>query len=123
MINGFAYLDRFRSKEEIDALVKAAAEDKHGVYPPTHVVRKDGKTVGWFSINTPGMPFVLLWLSTKEITARESFSLVNSVESVLQLSGAYRMAIPVPKDSPFYPLMEKLGYRSAGEYEIFIKDL
>jgi len=122
MINGFAYLDRIHSKEEFDKLVELAKVDSHGVYSPTHTVKKGGELVGWFSIGA-SIPVVFAWLSTKKILPRESLTLINSVENHVALSGATHVAFPVPKDSPFHSIMEHMGYKPCGEYTFFVKPL
>lgn len=124
MINDFIYLDRIiRSEEEFNELKRLALEDNHGVIAPTHPVRKNGKLVGYFSIGSPGVPIVLGWLSTKEVLPRESFALINSVENHVALNGATAVCFPMPKESPFYTLMESMGYKNAGSYDLFMKGL
>jgi len=120
MIEGFTSLVPIRTDEEFRELVELAKVDSHGVYCPTHVVVKGGERVGWFSVGS-GIPIVFGWLSTKKVKPRESFMLINMVENQLQLSGAQYVAFPVPKDSPFHPVMPTIGYESAGVYEFFVK--
>src|SRR5437899_3538324 len=122
MINGFVYLDRIKTKEEFDELIELAKVDSHGVYHPTHIVKRDEEKIGWFSIGA-NTPIVFAWLSTKKVTPRESFLLVNGVENHLALAGAVNVAFPVPKDSPFYALMKSMGYQNAGSYDFFVKKL
>lgn len=125
MLPGFVGFDRVRSQEEMDQLIAKAKEDNHGVFIPTHPLRKDGELVGYFSIGHPGAILVFAWLSTKELGARDSFSLINAVEGMVAgppiASGM--ICWPIPENSPFFPLMEKLGYKDAGSYHFFIKNL
>lgn len=121
-MKGFAELDKIRSKEEFLQLVQKAKEDSHGTFEPTQVVRKDGAIVGYFSIGEPGCCTVFAWLSTKEMPPRESFHLINTVESMIRCGTAKVICFPVPKDSPFHPLMKEMGYVSAGTYEYFVKE-
>lgn len=123
MIEGFPQIGRTLTKEEYDKLVALAKQDKHGVFAPTHPIRKDGQLVGYFSIGQQMAPIVFAWLSTKELKARDSFSLINMVENHVYLAGAGMVCFPVPKESPFYGLMESMGYKPAGEYTFFIKEL
>ncbi len=123
MIKGFAGLERIKTKEEFLELVAKAKEDSHGVFEPTLAVKKDGKLVGYFSIGQPGFVTVFAWLSTKEMAARESFHLINTVEGMASANGAKAICFPVPKDSPFHPLMKEMGFVSAGTYEYFVKEL
>jgi hypothetical protein len=125
MIPDHPYLTRIKTQHEFDLLVEKAKQEKHGVFVPTHPIFKNGNMVGYFSIGSPGVPLVLAWLS-KEINARESFNLINTVENLVAggVSGpANAVVFPVPKDSPFHPLMEGMGFKSAGVYEFFVKEL
>ena len=120
-MDGYPYIDRLRGKEEFDQLVVLSKADNHGVYVPTHPVRKNGELVGYFSINSPGVPIVWAWLSTKQLHARESLGLINTVENAVHLANNSGIAFPVPKESPFHALMEKLGYVNTGSYDFFVK--
>lgn len=123
MINGFICFDRFRSEQEMKDMQRKALADNHGVFVPTHPLRKNGEIVGYFSVGSPGVPIVFAWLSTQDIVARESFMLINAVEDMCARQGNFAVSFPVPKDSPFYPLMEKMGYKPAGDYTFFVKQL
>jgi len=123
MIEGFVGFDRLRTEEDVKELNAAAKADNHSVVLPSHVLRKDGKIVGYFSVAPPGMPCVLAWLSTKDMPARESFHLINGIECQVAHAGCQAIMWPIPKDSPFYPLMEQMGYKNCGQYELFIKPL
>lgn len=120
MIEGFVSMERPKP-EDMEALVQAAKEDSHSVVFPTHVLKKDGKVVGYFSLAPNAMPTVLAWLSTKEVPSRESFHLINAIEYQVSVNGGQAIMWPVPENSPFFPLMEKLGYKNAGQYYVFIK--
>lgn len=121
-MNGFIELDRLRSREELDMLATAAKQENHGVFFPTHPLRKDGETVGYFSIAPPGAVQVFAWLA-KEVCSRESFHLINTVENLVRGGGGMVVCFPVPKNSPFHPLMEGMGYRNHGTYDFFVKEL
>ncbi len=123
MINGFVYLDRIKSRDEFNELVELAKVDKHGVYCPTHVVKRNNEKIGWFSIGSPGVPVVFAWLSTEKVGPRESFSLINLIENHVELNGATAVAFPIPRESPFHPLMENMGYAFSGNYDYFVKKL
>lgn len=123
MGNLFPYIDRIRSEEEFQQLVDLALADNHGVFAPTHPVRKGGKLVGYFSINPKAVPIVFAWLSTKEVSPRDSFSLINVVENHVALAGANAICLPVPRSSPFYEVMLSMGYKHSGDYTFFVKQL
>ena len=124
MIEGFVHLERIKDEEEFTKLVELSKADSHGVYAPSVTVKNGkGELVGYFSIGSPGVPIVFAWLSTKEVSARDSFTLINMVETHRALMGDKAIAFPVPKDSPFHPYMEKIGYKCAGSYDFFVKKL
>lgn len=123
MIDGFVGLDRIRSAEELKEVEGLAAKDAHGVFAPTMLLKKDGKTVGYISLNHPTVAMALAWFSMTEMHARESFHVVNAIESVAALVGNDYFCWPIPKVSPFYKNMESLGYKNIGTYDLFIKKL
>lgn len=120
MINGFVHLKRCLP-EDLAELKSLAESENHGVFNPLFTVRKDNTIGGWVSVN--GVPYVFAHLSSKVLTPRDSFEVINSVENHVQLGGASGVVWPVPKTSPFHPLAGSLGYRSLGTYELFYKDL
>jgi hypothetical protein len=122
MIKGFIQLERIKDGE-FETLIELAKKDKHGVYVPTHVVKRDGKIHGYMSVGSPGVPVIFAWLNTEEVRPRESFELINMVENHVALNGAFSVAFPVPKDSPFHGNMEALGYTNCGNYDFFVKKL
>lgn len=121
-LHSHPYVERKITQEELVELIAKAKDENHGVFVPTHPIKKEGALVGYFSIGTPGYPVVFAWLST-EILARESFALVNLVENLVALGGSNGVCFPVPKHSPFYELMEHMGYKNGGEYTFFVKQL
>jgi hypothetical protein len=61
--------------------VHGAAElDGHGLLAPTHVVLKENVIAGAFSIG--GAMLVTMWLDSQRLQARQSFSLINTVENI-----------------------------------------
>lgn len=122
MIDGFIYLDRkVRSEKEWNRLYELAKRDNHGVFAPTHPIRKGKELVGYFSIGAPGVPMVLGHISTEDVMPRESFTLINAVENHVYLNGATGVCFPMPKESPFYPIMPSMGYTNVGNYDLFMK--
>lgn len=121
-MNGFVRLVPYK-RGEFETLVELAKKDSHGVYVPTHTVKRDDFTLGYFSVGSPGVPIVFAWLDTRQVMPRESFSLINLVENLVQLNGGLSIAFPVPSTSPFHPLMPKMGYQNSGNYDFFVKKL
>lgn len=121
-MNGFVELGKLHSPEELNLLANGAKEQNHGVFFPTHPLRKHGELVGYFSIAPAGVVQVFAWLS-KEIPPRESFHLINSVENLVRGGGGLAICFPVPKQSPFHELMEGMGYKNCGNYDFYVKEL
>lgn len=119
MINGFCQVKVAR-ESDLSELNQLAKQDAHSVYAPTHIIWKADEMAGYFSAG--GRPMVLAWLSTKHMEARNSFTLINLVENQLALNGAKGVIFPVQKTSPFYPVMDHLGFKNAGGYDLFVKD-
>ena len=109
------------SKEELCELIEKARLENHGVFLQTHPLKRDGELIGYFSVGSPGYPVVFAWLG-ECIQARESFSLINSIENHVVLAGANGVCFPVPKNSPFHPLMEHMGFKNGGTYDFFVKN-
>lgn len=123
MMNGFVYIDRrFKDEKEFLETVEAAKSEQHGMFAPTHPLRKDGEIVGYVSVGSPGWPITFAWLGAC-IPPRESFSIINRVENHVALGGAQGICWPIPENSPFYPLMRHLGYTDGGVYHFFYKKL
>lgn len=103
-------LDRSR----LDA---AAAADNHQVVAPTHLVERDGQIVGYVGFGT----LVNTWLRSDQVRPRDSLYLLNMVEVVAQQGGSRELFLPVSPQSPFHPIMSKLGYQELGTATLTIK--
>ena len=121
ILNGLIYIDRkFLNEEEFLSAVEAAKAEKHGMFCPTHPLRRNGEIVGYLSIGSPGFPIAFAWFGSC-IPPRESFSIINRAENHVALAGASGICWPIPKQSPFHPLMEAMGYTNGGSYDFFYK--
>jgi hypothetical protein len=104
-------LQRVTNDSQFNEAVSAAAKDGHGLVGLTHTVVKGGEVVGAFNIG--GLPLVSMWLS-EAVSPRESFHLINAVENVCAGQGVKQGLVAVSPDSPFAPVMERLGYENMG---------
>jgi len=101
-------------KELIDAMKNA----DDGVDNPTHAIIKEGSMVGALSFNNVCLQF---WMDTS-CTPRDSstaFICMNALAKDRRIAGH---VMPCRKDSPYYGLMEKLGYRKVENVDLFYKD-
>lgn len=106
---------------QMGSVRKAAEDDGHALLLPTHaVVRGEGRVVdGAFSVGAwrhHGRPVVTMWLHSTRVSGRGSFGLINAVENMVFGSGATAGYVLVEEDSPFYAVMEGLGFENLGEH-------
>lgn len=118
-IDHFPRLKPISSREELEALERAAAADNHSVLAPTHLVVRGGDIVGYASIG--GIPILNVWVDSQRVKARESAYLLNAAENVAAATGVRRILLPCSQESPFHPLIEKLGYTRLGVTSLNVK--
>lgn len=114
------------TQQQFAALNEAAAADNHAVLFPSHVIQNaDGAIVGYFSLVR--MPVVNVWTSTKETTAKETLHLLSAMDGMLadllKANPDPTYAMPCAEDSPYFDLMEKMGYKKLGKTVMFLKTL
>lgn len=110
-----------KTQQELDALVLAAGDDGHSVAEPTHIIQKDGRIVGYFSVIQPTV--VGVWTSSKDISARESTHLLSSLDDLIACSGKGYYLMPCKEDSPYFYFMGRLGFKEVLTTRLFRKDL
>lgn len=104
-----------------EALVVAAAKDDHGVLYPTHVILKNNEIVGYFSLCIT--PLVNVWFDSKKLNARDSLNAISVIENIARLSGFKELVVPCQEQSPFFKLMNKMGYTDLGPTHMTRKEL
>jgi len=121
MIEIFAGLYPLKNNKDYKELLALAEQEKHAVLVPTHVVKKGSEIVGHVSVG--GIPLTFCHFS-KNMDAGDSFSIINTVENMLQLGGHTGVVTPVAKDSPFYRVLSnpKVGYRFLASVDLFHKE-
>ena len=97
---------------------KAAHEDGHSILYATHYIEQEDEIIGAFSVISPT---VYWWMHTEKVKGRDSYKIGKFMSEILTESGSGIHYAPIQPDSPYYPLMEKLGYKSIGNWEIFYK--
>lgn len=105
--------------EDVKPLKEVAKADNHTLLFPTHVIRRSGEVVGYCSMG--GMPILNTWVHSERVRARESAMLLNVAENVMRATGSKAVVTPCSADSPFFPLMEKLGYSRMGQTTLNLK--
>jgi hypothetical protein len=111
-------VNRIKNAEELQAVLKAAAEDNHAILLPTHVVRKNGEIVGAASLNV--VPVMMIWNHSQKVGARDSIQLKHTYDALMEeITNGKAYVILCDKDSPYNPMMKSLGYKSFWETEVF----
>lgn len=121
MIEIFTGLRPIRCQGDISNIIAAAGKDHHDVIAPTHVIEKNKEIVGYVSI--AGLPMTICHFSTEGMQAEDSFAVINTMECILQNSGAKGVIAPIGKDSPFHKVLmnTKVGYRFLANVDLFVK--
>jgi len=114
-------LRAIRTADEFQRLKDAAAADNHRIVLATHLIQKDGEIVGYGSVN--GAPLVNVWLDSRKVEALESVRLLRRLTDGLSFTGARNVLMPCGENSPFYPVMEKLGFERLGSTTLHLKGL
>jgi len=123
ILDNFATLTAIRhpaNPELLRALVETAAADGHNVFGATHLITKRGQIAGYMSLGM--IPTVHTWFSTKLLKASDSLLTIKAAENQLALTSVPGVIIPVSPDSPFHPVMERMGYKKLYSADLFIKE-
>lgn len=108
---------------DLEALHQLAREDNHEVIAPTHVFVKDGELIGCASV--AAVPLMLPWFHTTKCKAADSVYMINQMENLLANimapNGNDLICVPVVKNSPFEPYIERLEYVNAGTVNLTFK--
>lgn len=92
-----------------------AIEDGHFIPKPDYVAVLNGSVVGAFS--AAAAPFVFLWVKLGQ-KMLVSVKILKAAEQRVRELGFPGAVIPITKDSPFRPYMERLGYVPDNRSEI-----
>jgi len=111
---------RIKDKEEEALVIKAAIADNDSMTVPTHVIEKNGKVVGGWSLAK--VPLVLVWHKSDEINAKESLVLNNTFRSIMDDRGSGPFIIACNGHSPYIKHMEKFGFKPVWETNLFVSE-
>ena len=117
-----------RDQAEADALPgklrelhEAAGEDNHTVLSPTHIMVRDGKLIGYLSLN--GLPTVHAWFDSGHKHALDSLKMIEHGETIFRQQGVRNFAVACAEQSPFAPHMERMGFKKLGTTVLWMKTL
>jgi len=93
----------------------------HSIPEPTHVVEgEDGGILGAFSLAFA--PVLMFWMAPGA-PALASFRAHKTALQMIRAMGHKRVITPIQADSPFYRVIDKVGYTKLCECELFICDV
>lgn len=107
--------------EQHERMRQAGAADNHKTGYFTDAVLRGQEIIGGFGIKAA--PHVNWWMHSQKAHLRDSMQVMNTVEYAMRRLGHHELFVPVSKDSPYYPHMERLGYTAVGDYTLFQKGL
>ncbi|CAK0765725.1 conserved hypothetical protein [Gammaproteobacteria bacterium] len=120
-VSGRVWLSPIRASE-FEALQRAAAADNHTVVGATHIIKRGSEIVGYGGISS--LACLHVWVDSKRVRARESLDLLNLGENLAAgLTGQKTLLVPCANNSPFRPLLPRLGYGFLGESGFFVRDV
>lgn len=102
-------------------LAAAAEADAHKLILPTHGFWRKDTPVGYASICVT--PCVHTWFSTRHCSGRDSYPLIQRMEEMVREQGHGIVVVPVWEQSPFAPVMSRLGYEPFLETTLYAKIL
>lgn len=112
-------ITEIKYQEDIPPLVEACVADNHFPIAPTHIVWKEGQIGGYASVG--GCPTIHAWSNSKCMKAIDSLRCLRFFEQLAIKKGYAEVVVPVHKDSPFFTLFERLGYKNVMETNVFWK--
>jgi len=96
------------SWKELD---KLAQDNKHQLWAPTHVIRKEGVVCGGVSIG--GIPLVNVFFAN-QIKASDTFVVQDAIEKEVRANGWEDYLVTLGEESPMYKHASKWGLVELG---------
>lgn len=111
---------RIKDEAERQLVIQAALADNDSMTVPTHVIEKNGKIVGGWSLAK--VPLVLVWHKSDEINAKESLVLNNTFRSIMNDRSTGPFIIACNGHSPYIKHMERFGFNPVWETNLFVSE-
>ena len=91
------------------------SDEGHHAPLATHAFTRGGEVIGAVALLAPTLTF---WAHRLKCSPRESFECIKlCTHAADQLNGVHLCTCSA--DSPFFPLMERIGYRRLGNIDVF----
>lgn len=107
--------------EEVALLTELAAKDDHIVLGATHVILKGDEITGYLSIG--GITTVNVWLDSEKMKAPDTINALGQLDAILENAGVENYFMPCSEDSPFFQVMDKIGFRKIFKTVMHLKSL
>ena len=121
MIDDHVRLLPIINKEMLDIVNQAAKEDQEGLLNPTHAVVKNGEIVGAVSINVNCGSW---WMNKTKTRKYDTLATLQCLDTLMLDRGINKYYMPCLDTSPYYPLMERGGFRKLiGNWGFFCKEM
>ena len=105
--------------EMLEAVFKAAELDNDGIFDPTHAVIRNGEIVGAVSIAVACGSW---WMDSKKVKRRDSLMVFRILDALFADRRILRYLMPCKETSPFYKIMERVGFKKMeGNWGLFLK--
>lgn len=110
---------KIRNKKEFNMAVKAAKDDKDNMTCPTHILWRNGEIIGTWSL--AAVPLVLLWSHSQKMKKEDSIIYSEMIDTLMEEKGHTNHLLCCNSGSPYFKHMEKFGYESVWNTNVFLK--
>lgn len=108
---------RVEFKDDVRAIQSAMEGQDQLLVTPTHILHKGGDVVGYWSIGA--VPLVLAW-HHNDLTASDSYHLVNTLQTVCNDRGHSNHLLGLSKHSPYVEYISRVGYQAFGRTNLYL---
>ena len=95
---------------------KEMKDDDHH-FTPEYVILKKGKIVGALGVKS----VLFWWMKPEETNARDSLTVLNIMDNVMDLHGINEYIVPCEEKSPYYGLMPRLFELYNKSIDLFVR--
>ena len=99
-------------------LVSTMAEDNHH-FIPNYVILKEDKIVGSLGVKSA----LLWWMKSEDTSARDSLTVFNIMDNVMDIQGVKEYIVPCDAKSPYHGLLPRLFETYDKSIDLFLRRL
>lgn len=112
---------KIKTEEELIATLKAGEMDNDGIKFPSHMIMKDDRIVGSWSLNK--VPLAMLWHDSNSVGVRDSMLLNKTMDAVMNDRGHDNYLMACDSTSPYSSYMDRAGYKLIWNTNIYYKEI